>query len=899
MSLSNPVLRRRVLVLLAVLGLSGALLTVEYGVGRRVVTQSFSRLEQQAAERNLQQVVKAVESDLDHLAVSVRDYAAWDDAYEYAGDRNERFVRSSLSPDILANLGANVAWLVDPQGRDIISLFHAPGAAPLQIQRPAPANMLAVLRAAQLKIREHGTSARATDRLLQTPYGILAFAAHPIVHTDRSGPERGLLLFARLIGKDVLSRARETSQLPVELFEAQRRPKAALPPPVRNLFGSGQRDARSFRAASESRMDGFALLRDVNGAPAAVLQTYMERDMRAFGAATLHYLTVLMAIAIGLFAVVVAALLLRIEAIWRGRAASERRYRAVITQAQDSMLLADAQGRQIIEANPAAMQILGYEESQLLSMLIDDLFVARDGDTLRPVQPEFYLAASADRAIQVRCRDDRLLDMEVTATTLMIEDREAVSFVLRDVSARKRAERALVDNQRRLSHLAHHDVLTGLFNRLGLETLLPDILDRAEVAGEAVAFFYMDVDHFKKINDLRGHASGDRLLQAVADRLRGAVASSDLIVRMGGDEFVVVATKLKDPEDAAVIARRLREKVSAPFEIDGQEMPVTTSIGVSLFPQDGRDYELLLKNADIALYEAKARGRDTYSLFVSKMNARVSERVGLEHALRAAIRGEQFFLEYQPIVDLATQKLASLEALLRWRDPVRGVIQPGEFIEVAEETGLIADLGDFVLRRICAQLREWLDLNIDVVPIAFNVSSRQIERQDMLSVITAATGEAWIDPKLLHFELTESALMAGHERHTPVLTRLRELGLKVSVDDFGTGYSSLSYLKHLPIDHLKIDRAFVRDLCASANGDAIVTAIIHMAASLGLGTIAEGIESLEQLRRLRELGATMGQGFYFSRPLSAEACLRLLTESARRLSYTETLRLRTIGQSVA
>jgi diguanylate cyclase (GGDEF)-like protein len=454
---------------------------------------------------------------------------------------------------------------------------------------------------------------------------------------------------------------------------------------------------------------------------------------------------------------------------------------------------------------------------------------------------------------------------------------------MRDVSARRRAERQLVHNQDRLSYLAHHDPLTELLNRLGLERRLPAVIEAARRGNWNVAFLYLDIDHFKKINDLRGHTCGDRLLQIAGERLRGCLSAEDLIVRMGGDEFVVVASELRDPSNADAIAARIRKVLAEPFEVEGVPLQVTSSVGVSIFPSDGEDYEVLLKNADIALYEAKDSGRDAYRLFANGMTRRVSERLATEHDLREGIRSGQFYLDFQPLIDLKTHRIASLEALVRWRHPIRGRVPPNEFIEIAEKAGLILDIGEFVLREACRQISEWSEAGVTVVPVAVNVSSHQLERQSILPLVESATQTARIDPKLLHIELTESAFMGGAQSHAQLLTDLRAMGVEISVDDFGTGYSSLAYLKYLPVDCLKIDRAFIRDMHTSENDEAIVKAIVEMASSLGLATVAEGVETLDQVRRLRELGATYAQGFYFSPPLAADECGRLLQQN---LSYT-------------
>lgn len=888
-----PVLRRLGLVLL-VAAVAAGLLGLQNIAGRKVVMDSFRQLERNAANHRLDQVLNAFQADLEHLAVSVRDYARWDDAYAFAADRNARFTQANFAPESLENMGIDVVWMLDASDREILSLVARPDQAH-RVESPASAALTDVFRQHLSRIREIRGSSKALQRLLQTPEGLLAFASQEILATGGRGEPRGMILFGRFIDRAVVARVRETSQLPVQLH-ATPRGVQRLPEQVVGMWSAaGAGASRVLRPADEQNLDIYGLLRDIDGASAAVIQTHTERTLLEFGQRTLNSLMLLISAVVVLVAAGVAWLLLRMERAWRAQAASERRYRAVITQAQDTMLLADAADRRILEANPAATTTLGYLESVLLQKTVDELFVVNDGGTVRPVQPELYAATLSDLALQVRCQDGRLLDVEVSASPLNIDGREVISFVLRDVSARKDAERALVDNQQRLTQVAHHDALTGLLNRMGLQNRLPDIIEQAQRTKRPVAFLYLDIDHFKKINDLHGHGCGDRLVQMVADRLRSSVAASDLVVRMGGDEFVVIATGVRDASAAGTIASRIREKLGAPFEVDGQEVTVTTSVGVSVYPEHGADYEVLLKNADIALYESKDSGRDTHRVFARSMNTRVNERLTIEHSMRAAIRENQFYVDYQPIVDLRTNKLEGLEALMRWRHPVRGLVPPAVFIDVAEKSGLIAELGEFVLNHVCRQIGKWEEKGAEPVPVSINVSARQFERQDIANLVAHAAATAGIDVRMIHVELTESAIVEGNERHLGVMRGLRALGVPVSIDDFGTGYSSLAYLKNLPIDCLKIDRAFVRDMITSVNGDAIVTAIINMAASLGLRTIAEGVETLEQLKRLRELGAHMGQGFYFSPPLSTEAAERLLTEASRRQKLTETLRLRTLS----
>jgi diguanylate cyclase (GGDEF)-like protein len=464
----------------------------------------------------------------------------------------------------------------------------------------------------------------------------------------------------------------------------------------------------------------------------------------------------------------------------------------------------------------------------------------------------------------------------------------------------REAAKVITENQRRIAHLAHHDALTGLPSRLHLLSRLPRLLSRAARKDCQLALLYVDVDHFKNVNDSRGHGTGDVLLRVIASRLKHAVASRDLVVRMGGDEFVVVAYDVADRAAAESVARRLRDAVSTPIEANDAPMSITVSIGISMYPEDGLDPEVLLKHADIALYQAKEQGRNNHQIFSPDMNVRVMERVALEQALRHAIGTEQLFVEYQPIVDIATGCIAGLEALARWRHPELGLVPPVRFIPVAEQSGAIVELGTSVLRQVAAQLAQWNAEGLPVVPVSINVSSQQFARGRLQDLVESVAREHGIDPSFLCIEITESAVMRDIEQHLGSLHALRRLGAKIAVDDFGTGYSSLAYLKHLPIDALKVDRSFVRDMATDTNDAAIVTAIVRMARSLGLRTVAEGVETVEQLEQLRALGCELAQGYYFGRPMAASRYPTLLGELNSEPAKSDTVQrrvLRMVGGS--
>jgi diguanylate cyclase (GGDEF)-like protein len=436
--------------------------------------------------------------------------------------------------------------------------------------------------------------------------------------------------------------------------------------------------------------------------------------------------------------------------------------------------------------------------------------------------------------------------------------------------------------QVQLEHQANYDALTGLPNR----NLLNDRLRQAVYAQRSprnLAVVFMDLDHFKFVNDSLGHSTGDKLLKAMGERLRAALREGDTVGRVGGDEFVLI---LNDQSNEEVIFRamqRIASKVSEPITIDGKELYVSCSAGISMYPQDGPDVDTLLKNADAAMYRAKEHGRNNFQFYTAEMNERVNERLALENALRRALERQEFILHYQQKVDLKTGVIVGAEALVRWMHPEWGLVRPARFIPLAEETGFIVQLGEWVLREACRQTREWLDGGLKPGVVSVNLSARQFRQEGLVRMVSRILEETRLEPAQLEMELTESMVMHNVEAAIATLQGLKSLGVALSVDDFGTGYSSLSYLKDLPIDALKIDRSFVRDIGAGAEAEdgVIAQAIISLAHSLHLKVVAEGVETDQQVRFLKRHGCDQLQGFFYGEP-AAPADYALLLEKAKR-----------------
>jgi diguanylate cyclase (GGDEF)-like protein/PAS domain S-box-containing protein len=430
----------------------------------------------------------------------------------------------------------------------------------------------------------------------------------------------------------------------------------------------------------------------------------------------------------------------------------------------------------------------------------------------------------------------------------------------------------------RLQFLAHHDALTGLPNRVLFKERVQEALNRANRHGRPVGVLFIDLDRFKDINDSLGHAMGDQLLQAVTTRLKACVRATDIVARLGGDEFTVLVEDLGDSQHAARVAEKVRAALADAFVLGGQQAFVSASIGVTCYPQDGSDAETLLKNADAAMYRAKESGRDNFQFFSAEMNARALDRLVMTNSLRAALERDEFRLHYQPIFDLASGRLNAVEALVRWQHPKEGLVPPGRFIPIAEETGLIAPLGEWVLRTACARMKAWIDAGIAPRRMAVNLSARQFKQKDLTQRIAAILQETGLAPQFLELELTESMVMADPAEAEKVLHQLHDSGITLAIDDFGTGYSSLSYLKRFPIDFLKIDRSFVRDIPQNTDDVAIARSIIALAKGLDLRVIAEGVETQEQRTFLDMEGCEEAQGYLLGKPAAADAIERMLRE---------------------
>jgi diguanylate cyclase (GGDEF)-like protein/PAS domain S-box-containing protein len=552
---------------------------------------------------------------------------------------------------------------------------------------------------------------------------------------------------------------------------------------------------------------------------------------------------------------------------------SEAKYRGLLEAAPDAMVVVNPSGK-IVLLNVQAEKRFGYRRDELIGQPVKNIipkgFAERlIADALRSAEDAMEQQIGTGIELTGRRKDGSEFPIEIMLSPLAGAEGILVTAAIRDITTRKKAEALII-------HSSEHDFLTGLPNRMLLNDRVNQAILLAVRHQARVAVLFLDLDGFKHINDSLGHPTGDRLLQSVGKRLVDCVRGSDTVSRQGGDEFVVLLAEEEASEDASVAARRMLRAVAEAHFIDQHDLHVTCSVGISLYPDDGLNAETLIKNADTAMYQAKENGRQTYQFFKAAMNVRAVERQSIEEALRRALEREEFVVHYQPKINLKTGKISGAEALLRWTHPTRGPVSPAQFIPVAEDCGLILPIGSWVLRQACQQAQAWVAVGLPMGTMAVNISAIQLREENFVDSVFAIFKETGLDPRLLEVELTESVLMKHAEYTASILKALRAGGVQVAVDDFGTGYSSLSYLRKFPIDALKIDQSFVRQITTVPDETIIVKAVISMGRSLKLRVIAEGVETQEQLAFLQAHKCDEAQGYYFSRPVLPEQFAKLL-----------------------
>ena len=545
-------------------------------------------------------------------------------------------------------------------------------------------------------------------------------------------------------------------------------------------------------------------------------------------------------------------------------------WNTILDEMKDAVTIIDGLTFRILNANKEFVRLFGITTDFAVGRRCHDVVfpstghLRKDGQSKCPLSEAVLTRKPTVMEHNIMTADGKEGWLEV-ATSPIFDDSGAIRYlvhVCRDISARKEAAR-------RIEHLAYFDALTSLPNRTLFLDRLGQALHSAQRQNRPLAVLFLDLDDFKKINDSLGHRVGDRLLQIVAERLRGSVRQSDTLARTGGDEYAVFLSSAVEMREVLTAVAHLQEALASPFSLDGREVFIGASVGIAVFPEDGRTAEALYKNAELAMHDSKKNGGGSCRFYSREMDRRASERLQMEVDLRKALRESELFLQYQPQIDARNGRVTGAEALVRWRHPEQGIVSPGRFIPPAEETGLIVPMGEWILRQACRQARLWQEEGLGALRLGVNLSPAQFRRTDIPALVRKIVRETGFDPRSLELELTEGILLQKDKRVRDCLLELKGMGISLAIDDFGTGYSSLSYLKHFPIDRIKVAQEFVREIPQSAEHVEIVRAVAAMARSLNLEIIAEGVETQEQLGLLSEMGIRDIQGFYFARPLDS------------------------------
>ncbi len=612
---------------------------------------------------------------------------------------------------------------------------------------------------------------------------------------------------------------------------------------------------------------------DIYDAGSAVAQIEISRSLVGLLFETALVAAGALLVGAGIFIVLRTLPLRAVQRAHRSLEESESKYRSLYESMKEGMalhrIICDTDGIpvsfEVMNINSSCEAMLGIEKKEVIGRKGDEFL---DGAVMNSFSEIMHAIEKGESYAFELPMPDKNLFFDVSVFS---PDKVLFVTLFEDVTERKKTDE-------QIRKLAYYDNLTGLPNRALFLDRLEHALAAAARNNDKAALLYIDLDGFKDINDTMGHAQGDLFLKMVSQRLSDCIRRSDTLSRLGGDEFVVLISYAGEERNVAHLARHLLDTISPAYEMNGREVYATASVGISIFPDNGQDAVTLLKCADMAMYAAKESGRNGYNFYLQEMNLKAHQRLELETSLRHALERDEFVLEFQPIVNASLNCLVGAEALVRWQHPDLGRIMPGTFIPVAENCGLIIPLGEWVLRKTCEKMKEWRNAGLPAIKLSVNISGRQFEQRNFTTLVQGILTETGVDARSLQLELTETSLMKNSDATVNALHKLKELDLRIVVDDFGTGYSSLGYLKTFPIDRIKIDISFVRDICINPNDRSIVEAIIAMANKLNLNLVAEGVETPQQRDLLLQLGCQEMQGFLFHRPLSEDRFVRLMKD---------------------
>lgn len=903
----------------------------------RVLLRSYLNLEKEDMERNLYRAAAGLEQLCRDLNTKSVDWAEWDDTYKFMADRNREYIESNLLESAIAAMQMDLVMLIDNRHQ----LFYAvPARRKEGLKPPIPADVLASLRSQSLH-QQMFESVQGFHGILLHQDTPIMVTVRPILRTDRSGPRRGWLLFARYLDKDEVTHLQERTHLKITMYPIGSK---TLPEHCRASLLALQEGTSPYaiRPLNRNQIAGHTLVRDIFGSPIQMLCVEEPRRIYQQGLtnqrAQTHVILISALAFLLVFGVVLefsaltrishlgkqveqieragnvhARVRLRgrdeltrlaarinsmlgaleenaeelhakeselrninenLELIVRDRTQELEASRAVLENALDGIAELDA-GGSYLKTNSAYARIFGYAPEQMIGRHWSEQFPPYEVERLWEAYRDMLRTGKIEVEAEARHPDGSPRHVQIVMTASFDESGQLIGHhrFVKDITERKRLEE-------HIEHQAFHDMLTGLPNRRLFLDRLDFAQSRARRSQRAIAVLFLDLDNFKIINDSLGHEAGDLLLKGVAERLQESVRPGDTVARLGGDEFTVLLEDLHHVEEAEQVAQRIVACLNTPIHLPQKDVFASGSLGIAYSADVEEDPETLLRNADTAMYHAKTHGKGDYALYDPTMNARVVERMEVENDLRYALERKEFCVYYQPLMNLETGQMTGVEALVRWQHPKKGMISPGVFIPIAEETGLIIPLGYWVMEEACRQVQIWQQEfpNSPPFSVSVNLSGRQLQRDDVVERVREVLEKTGIEPSYLKLEITESMLMTDVEGTVARLNALKALGVKLAIDDFGTGYSSMSALSSFPVDTVKIDRSFINRLGERPEAAAIVAAIVMLSRSLNMSVTGEGVETEDHISQLQWMGIDTGQGYVFSKPLNSQTLGEYLKE---------------------
>jgi len=808
-------LRNKVLIVVSVVW--AFFLVSAYIGSQHILMRSFLQLEQARAERDALRVDGALQRVIYSLHTFTTDWAHWNDAYSFMQGKNPAFIQNNFTVPAFVNSTINFIgyWNIKNQ---LVAGMSIDTEAGKKIAYPNGLQEYLTPQGVLLNAHDINKDVRG---MLLLPSGIMMVAASSITNGEKSAPSLGTVIAGRYLSPTILKTLQDTTQLKIDLLtlnQVKQNPflNRQLKRAINNSSGHVN------QAKDENTLLTYSVIRDISGNAIALLQIATPRIVYLSGTHAIDYFFISYAI----LAIIFSALIILLIHLLIVKRLEQLNY-----------------------------DVAEISERKLLSSRVD----ASGNDEISSVSKQI------NNMLEIIEESHEQLEQRVEERSH--ELKKSTLQLAQEIDERKNIEEELVIHKEHLMRLAHYDSLTSLPNRLFFNEILNKAISHANRHKKQLAILFIDLDRFKKINDALGHPTGDLVLNEISKRFSKTLRAGDILARLGGDEFIILLNDIDHPKFASPVAEKLLQVTAEPILISHHKFFITASIGICIYPDDGATLEDLQKNADLAMYKAKHSGGGIFHYFTPEMNSQAHEHIQLETALRKAINNNEFVLHFQPKLNLSDGTLNSVEALVRWENPDIGLISPNEFIPLAEETGLIMQIGEWALREACKINKSWQEQGYQPICVAVNLSPKQFRTQDISQLVAGILAETGLEAKYLELEITETAVMENVEDAVTKLNEIRDMGVNISLDDFGTGYTSINYLKQFPINLLKIDQNFIKGIPQNQNDLAITSAIIALAHSLGIKVVAEGVETAEQLQFLADHNCDIVQGYFLSRPL--------------------------------